>query len=165
MIASPTLKAKKQLLGQYRRLLKEIAYDRLRLGQLTGRLLRQNPAGLPDGAGTLSVAELGAYRARVEENMARCCALVERLQAFINQIPDSETRRIFTLHYINGYTWQRVAYAIGGYDESHPRKKHDRYLAHITPEEMQLLAPAPHAAGSAPDRQGASYDDLPETAE
>ncbi len=61
--------------------------------------------------------------------MARCVALVEELQDFINSIEDSDTRRVFTMRYINGFSWQKIAFQLGGYDESWPRKKHDRYLA------------------------------------
>ncbi len=117
---------RKRSLSQYRRLLAEIREDRLRLAQLAGRLLRENPAGLPERVGELDA--LKGYRERVEENLSRCTALVEELQSFINEIEDSELRRLFTLRYINGYTWQKVAFLMGGYDESAPRKKHDRYL-------------------------------------
>lgn len=124
--AAARWRERKKSLSQYRRLLAEIRADRLRLAQLAGRLLRQNPAGLPEHTDDLQA--LGGYRLRVEENLSRCTALVEELQSFINGIGDSELRRLFTLRYINGYTWQKVAFEMGGYDESAPRKKHDRYL-------------------------------------
>lgn len=46
----------------------------------------------------------------------------ERLEQFIEQIPDEVTRDIFRLHYAKGWTWQRVATFYGWKDESWPRK-------------------------------------------
>ena len=117
----------KRRLSQYKDLLREIERDRLRLAQLAGRLLRVNPAGLPQGA-RLSAEALADYRARIEENLVRCVELTRDIQEFINGIEESELRRLFTLRYINGHSWQKIAFTVGGYDESVPRKKHDRYL-------------------------------------
>ncbi len=50
------------------------------------------------------------------------------LELHYSLIEDSEIRRIFTLYYIKGYAWRRVARELGYADESVPRKKHDRYL-------------------------------------
>ena len=117
----------KRRLSQYRDLLREIERDRLRLAQLAGRLSGINPAGLPQGA-RLSLEALSDYRARIEENLVRCVELSRDMQEFINGIGESELRRLFTLRYINGYSWQKIAFTVGSYDESVPRKKHDRYL-------------------------------------
>ena len=117
----------KRRLGQYKDLLREIERDRMRLAQLAGRLSGYNPAGLPPGA-RLSMEELSDYRIRIEENLIRCVELSREIQDFINSIEESELRRLFTLRYINGYSWQKIAFALGSYDESVPRKKHDRYL-------------------------------------
>lgn len=122
------LRERKRRLSQYRRLLREIQADKLRLSQLAGRLLGANPAGLP-AAGGHALSDYAAYREKVEANVARCVALVEELQDFINSIEDSDTRRLFTMRYINGFSWQKIAFQLGGYDESWPRKKHDRYLS------------------------------------
>lgn len=119
---------KKRRLSQYRRLLREIYEDRRRLAQLAGRLLRHNPAGLPLGEVN---RYFSGYEARINENVARCAALVEELQTFINGIEDSEMRSVFTLRYVNGYTWRQIAFALHHYEESFPRKKHDRYLARL----------------------------------
>jgi hypothetical protein len=64
----------------------------------------------------------------IEENYTRCARLLGDMQEYINSIDDSETRRIFTMHYIKGWTWQKIAFNINSYDESYPRKKHERYL-------------------------------------
>ena len=124
----------KRRLSQYRDLLREIERDRLRLAQLAGRLSGINPAGLPQGA-RLPMEALADYRDRIEENLVRCVELSRDIQDFINSIEESELRRLFTLRYINGYSWQRIAFSVGSYDESVPRKKHDRYLRLLFVEE------------------------------
>lgn len=123
---------RQQRLRQYRQLLQEIRSDRMRLQQLSRRLLAQDPMGRPRKEmrkrGDVS-GQSAVYHARIEENLRRCCALAAEIQAYINRIADSEVRYIFKLRYIDGYSWQKVAFALGGYDESGPRKKHNRYLA------------------------------------
>ena len=122
---SSALAERRRQLSQYRCLLREISEDKLRLARLAGRLLRQSPTSMMRDPDTLQTE---GYRARIQSNLARCLSLVEELQAYINGIDDSEMRRIFTLRYINAYSWQRIAIAIGGSDESYARKKHDRYI-------------------------------------
>ncbi|MBQ8174657.1 MAG: hypothetical protein IJ009_04565 [Clostridia bacterium] len=117
----------KRRLSQYKDLLREIDRDRLRLAQLAGRLAHINPAGLPQGV-RIAAESLADYRDRIEENVVRCVELTRDIQDFINSIEESELRRVFTMRYINGYTWQKIAFGTGTYDESVPRKKHDRYL-------------------------------------
>lgn len=36
------------------------------------------------------------------------------LEMYINNIPDSFTRRIFRLRFIDGYTWNKIAILVGG---------------------------------------------------
>ncbi len=53
------------------------------------------------------------------------------IEAFIHSIPDSVMRRIFTYRYIDGIvrpSWQWIAFKIGHYDESYPRRKHNKFL-------------------------------------
>lgn len=56
----------------------------------------------------------------------------DRIEAFIDGIPDSVTRRIFRMRYIDGDvrpSWQWIAFKIGvSGDGSTERKKVDRYL-------------------------------------
>ncbi len=52
-----------------------------------------------------------------------------RINKFIAEIDDSEIRRIITLRYVEGLTWQEVANKVGVCgDGSTERKKIDRYL-------------------------------------
>jgi len=37
-----------------------------------------------------------------------------RLEAFINELPDSYSRRIFTLRYVEALSWRQVAMRLGG---------------------------------------------------
>ena len=125
-------------LRQYRILAKEIADDRKRLAQLSalytpehmksGLLMAvsENPAGLP--LGMQAISELDRYRSSINENYRRCARLLGELQDYINSIDDSEMRQIFKMHYINGWTWQKIAFRIDSTDESYPRKKHAKYL-------------------------------------
>lgn len=59
---------------------------------------------------------------------AKCKEMALEIEEFINTIPDSKTRRVFTLRYIDGLNWMPIARKTGGYDESYARKIHDRYL-------------------------------------
>ncbi len=62
----------------------------------------------------------------------KCKELALEIEEFINSIPDSRTRRVFTLRYIDGLNWLQIATRIERYDESYPRKMiHDKYLEKI----------------------------------
>ena len=50
------------------------------------------------------------------------------LNEFINNIADSETRRIFRYRYIEGLKFQKIAFKVGNGDESGIRKKHNKFL-------------------------------------
>ena len=51
-----------------------------------------------------------------------------KLNKFINDIKDSEIRRIFRYRYIEGWTFQKIAFKVGNGDESGIRKKHNKFL-------------------------------------
>ena len=51
-----------------------------------------------------------------------------RLNRYINGIEDAQMRMILSLRYVNGLSWQQVAFAIGESDESYPRRKHNEFL-------------------------------------
>ena len=74
------------------------------------------------------VAEIADIKKLMELNMEKCIYEANRLNRFISSLPDSEIRQILTLRYIKCMTWQRIAFEIGGYDESYPRIKHNRFL-------------------------------------
>lgn len=53
------------------------------------------------------------------------------LQTFINQIDDSQVRLIFTMRYLDGYSWHKVAWRLGGNTADSVRMVHNRYLARL----------------------------------
>lgn len=79
------------------------------------------------------------YESRLEdlkknysEKLKECFDTMDKLNEFIESIPDSELRMIFSLRYINNMPWQALAWHLGfDGDGSTERKKHDRYLASI----------------------------------
>ena len=63
------------------------------------------------------------------ERKVKCEQLKIKIEEFISDIPDSITRQVFQYRYIDGLSWQVIAYRIGKHDESYPRKMiHDKYL-------------------------------------
>lgn len=65
----------------------------------------------------------------LKDRLEKCEEAKLQIEQFINCIPDSRTRRVFQYRYIDNMEWLPIAYRIGKYDESYPRKMiHDRYL-------------------------------------
>ena len=62
------------------------------------------------------------------EQQKRCFCEQRRLEKFISEVKSSEMRIILAIRYINGRSWQQVAFSVGEHDESYVRKKHDAYL-------------------------------------
>lgn len=55
--------------------------------------------------------------------------LQNEIEKFISNLPTSRLRTIFELRYIKQYSWQKIAYVIGGYaTKDSVRKEHDRFL-------------------------------------
>lgn len=67
----------------------------------------------------------------LKDRLEKCEDLKLQIEQFINSIPDSRTRRVFQYRYIDNMEWLPIAYRIGGYEESYPRKIHERYLEKI----------------------------------
>ncbi|MBN7773172.1 hypothetical protein [Clostridium aminobutyricum] len=89
--------------------------------------------GLPFGTGISD--KIGNYASDLADldtliaiSLQKCWQEIKRLNQFINTIDDSQLRQIFSLRYINGLTWQQIAFAIGESDESYPRRKHNTFL-------------------------------------
>ncbi len=60
------------------------------------------------------IAEIIDLEAIISAKITRCIHERNRLERYIADIPDSLTRQIFTLRFINGLSWLQVAYSIGG---------------------------------------------------
>lgn len=74
------------------------------------------------------------YRELLEERITKLNSTLERLMAFVNSIEDSRTRRVFMMHYVMGYSWQKIAFQIEASSESTPRLLHSRYLERLPAE-------------------------------
>ncbi len=62
----------------------------------------------------------------------KCMVTAINLYEFIQEIPDSELRMIFSLRYEKNMSWQSIAWHLGyDGDGSTERKKHDRYLSEM----------------------------------
>lgn len=109
-------------LSQLYYLNREIEMDKERLEALRAR------ASVPGSPNYDGMPKSPVYENRLEryiadiidlENiinlkMQRCNIERKRLERYISEIPDSLTRQIFTLRFINGLSWVQVAHSIGG---------------------------------------------------
>jgi len=73
-------------------------------------------------------AEIADLRGLIDLNIKKCFYELNRLNRYISTVPDSQMRQILSLRYINGLTWQQIAFSIGEYDESYVRRKHNKFL-------------------------------------
>lgn len=116
---------------------REIEMDRKRLDELEAMASSPkspNYAGMPHAPGygdTLArmVAEIVDLKAIIAAKQQQCIHERSRLERYIAGIPDSLTRQIFALRFINGLTWYQVAMHIGGGNtEEGVRQRVYRYL-------------------------------------
>lgn len=84
-------------------------------------------SGISDKVGKY-VAEIADLRELLDLNLKKCFYELNRLNRYIESIEDSERRMIMSLRYINGLSWQQVAFSIGEHDEQYPRRKHNKFL-------------------------------------
>ena len=101
-------------------------------GALSGRTSRIDCmpwlGGAKDFVGDL-VPELSSLTDKLEDRRKRAMEEFSDLQAFINQIDDSQVRLIFSMRYLYGYSWHQVAWRLGGNTADSVRMVHNRYLA------------------------------------
>lgn len=124
-------------LSQLYYLNREIEADQQRLDEL--ELLVSSPKspnydGMPHAPGysdSLSrmVAEIVDLKALIAAKQIQCIHERNRLERYISSIPDSLTRQIFALRFINGLNWYQTAMHIGGGNtEDSVRQRVYRYL-------------------------------------
>ncbi len=106
--------------------------------------------GMPRGCGINDIVlryacKIHDLKLLIDQRIRECFIERERLERFIQEVPDSEMRMILTLRYINGLSFQQIAYSIGYQDESVPRKRHERFLKRM--EEKQIKPRCGQAAG------------------
>lgn len=73
-------------------------------------------------------AKAEALRAKMDARRLERMEELGRLYAFIDDIPNARLRLIFSLRYLDGLTWQLIAFKIGEYDEQIPRRLHNQAL-------------------------------------
>lgn len=127
-----------QELSQLYYLNREIEMDLKRLDELEGQIGPLSPklTGMPHGSHTNDsqterlVVELVDLQAIIASKQIQCIHERARLERYIEGIPDSETRMLFTLRFVNGLSWRQVACDAKGdprFEES-IKKKCYRYL-------------------------------------
>lgn len=73
--------------------------------------------------------KLEKYKAVLEDRYKKLIVIQTQAEEFINTLPTSRLRRIFTFRYIDQLSWNKVAVLIGGDATADSvRLEHDRYL-------------------------------------
>ena len=109
-------------LSQLYYLNREIEMDKERLEALRARASAPgspNYDGMPKSPSYENrieryIAEIVDLEAIISLKIQQCLHERNRLERYIADIPDSLTRQIFTLRFINGFTWDACAAHIGG---------------------------------------------------
>lgn len=108
-------------LSQLYYLRREIELDKARL-----RALREGAeigaaamTGMPKKGGKSDLvgnaaAEIADLEALIEAKIVQCVYERRRLERYIAAIPDSITRQVFTLRFVEGRSWNQVARILGG---------------------------------------------------
>ena len=114
---------------------REIERDKERLRELESAAQpgAQKITGMPSGAGVSDkignyAAEIADLRGIIDANISRCFYELNRLNRYIASVDDSQMRLILPLRYVNGLSWQQVAFSMGETDEQYPRRKHNAFL-------------------------------------
>lgn len=125
----------KKELSQLYYLKKEIKEQQRRLAELeeTATNCSAKITGLPSGRGISDktgnyAAQIADLKALLDLNIKKCFCELNRLNRYIQSVDDSQMRTILRLRYIQGLTWQRIAFEIGEHDEQYPRRKHNAFL-------------------------------------
>ena len=109
-------------LSQLYYLNREIERDQERLEKLRARASAPgSPSydGMPKSSGFGNrlenyIAEIIDLEAIIQAKITQCLHERNRLERYIAEIPDSLTRQIFQLRFINGLTWVQIAFSVGG---------------------------------------------------
>lgn len=78
------------------------------------------------------IAEIVDLEAIIQAKITQCLHERNRLERYIAEIPDSLTRQIFQLRFINGLTWVQIAFSVGGGNTKEGVRK--RVYRHLEPE-------------------------------
>lgn len=115
---------------------REIAEDKRRLAELEVAAVSPTAkiTGLPhatgahDKIGNMAIL-IAEQRSMIELKMQQSVIEYRRITRYIDSIDDVQMRMILSLRYVNGLSWQQVAYSVGGNNTADGvRKAHDRFL-------------------------------------
>lgn len=123
-------------LSQLYYLNREIEMDQRRLRELEAMAQPggQRLTGMPHTPGVTDkvafyAAELADLRGVIEAKHKRCILERDRLERYISEIPDSTTRQIFKLRFVDGFGYDKIALQLGGGNTFEGvRKRVYRYL-------------------------------------
>ena len=132
-------------LSQYRSIAAEIVENEERIRESTLRdSVRGSSSEFPYTSHTVSVEGLegSGDNSRLLKRQGKLKRQKRRIEDFIDNIPDSETRRIFRYRYIAGkrrWSWQKIAVKIGGGNTADGvRMIHNRYLGKVVDKKKEM---------------------------
>lgn len=125
---------------------REIEHDQERLERL--RIEAESPSGvmldgMPHDGGPVQskverlVLEIIDLEAIIAAKQIQCIHERQRLERYIADVPDSLTRMILTLRFVNNLPWDQVAYHIGGGNTTEGVKKRCYRYIDSTEEERE----------------------------
>ena len=124
-------------LSQLYHLTREIEADKARLDELerlAGSPSIAHLTGMPHSPHGNSrkieqaAAEIVDLQAIIAARQIQCIHERARLERWINEIPDSLTRQVFQVRFVDGKSWGEVAAAVGNNTESSVKMICHRYL-------------------------------------
>jgi len=123
-------------LSQLYYLNREIETDKQRLEELRAKVSGAsgiNITGMPGGGNSENqleryIAEIVDLEGIISAKLTQCMHERNRLERYIAEIPDSFTRQIFTLRFVNGLSWVQVAHSVGGNTADSVKKVCYRYV-------------------------------------
>ena len=84
-------------------------------------------SGVHDKIGDLGIL-IAEQRDLIDLKVRQSVIEYNRLNRYIASVDDAQMRMILSLRYVNGLSWQQVAFSMGETDESYPRRKHNVFL-------------------------------------
>ena len=100
---------------------KEIKQQQRRIAELEAAATNCSTkiTGLPSGKGISDkignyAAQIADLKALLDLNLKKCFYELNRLDRFIQSVKDPLLRQILTCRFVNGYSWRKIAYTVGG---------------------------------------------------